>query len=225
MTAEGPDQATGTQAPRTNFTRGSMLLAARAAWIAVFLVAAGLLTASIPGHYEALETVCKAEPCVAGQLSPEEMRALGDLGLSVQFNAAYRIALDLMVAAGFCAVGWIIFWRKPADGGALFVSFALMVFGLTWPDIFDSARFNPVWGWLAGFLTQLGLTSLFVFFFVFPDGRFVPRWTRWVVPLALVMPFIALLFPGSLLVDPPQAINLSGFVALWMCCLLAQIYR
>ncbi len=100
-----------------------------------------------------------------------------------------------------------------------------MIFGLTWPDIFDSALFHPLWGGLAAFLTQLGLSSLFVFFFVFPDGRFVPRWTRWVVPLVFMMPVIVLLFPGSRFVEPPQAINVSGFVALWACCLLAQVYR
>ncbi len=100
-----------------------------------------------------------------------------------------------------------------------------MIFGLTWPDIFDSALFHPLWGGLAAFLTQLGLSSLFVFFFVFPDGRFVPRWTRWVVPLVFVMPVVVFLFPGSRFVEPPQAINVSAFVALWACCLLAQVYR
>ena len=39
------------------------------------------------------------------------------------------------------------------------------------------------------------------------------------------MPFVVVLFPGSRFVEPPRAINLSGFVALWTCCLLAQIYR
>jgi len=77
------------------------LLVARAVWIAVFLVTSGLFAASIPGHFEALKTVCPAEPCVAGQLSPEEMRALGDLGLSVEFQAVYRVSLDLVVAVGF----------------------------------------------------------------------------------------------------------------------------
>ena len=158
------------------------MIAARGAWVTVFLVTFGLLAARIPGYFEALKTVCLAEPCVAGQPSPGERRALGDLGLSLEFHAIYRLALDLVVASGFCLVSLTIFWRKYWEKGALFVSFALMIFGLTWPDIFGSALVHPVWGGLAGFLTQLGLSWLFVFFFVFPDGRFVPRWTRWVVP-------------------------------------------
>jgi len=154
-----------------------------------------------------------------------DARALEDLGLSIDFYAAYVLALDLVVALGFCAVGAVIFWRRSQERGALFVSFALIVFGLTWPDTFDTARFHPVWGGLAGFLTQLGLASLFVYFFIFPDGRFVPRWTRWVVPLVFAMPILYVLLPGSRLVEPPAPLNISIFLGLWACALLAQVYR
>jgi len=66
---------------------------------------------------------------------------------------------------------------------------------------------------------------LFVFFFVFPDGRFVPRWSRWVVLLFFAMPVLYVLFPHSILVEPPMAANLLIFLGLWTCCALAQVYR
>ena len=204
---------------------GIWLLAARAAWLVVVIVTAAIFIASIPAHFEALLAVCADEPCVAGQPSPEDARVLAGIGLTLGFIAVYRLVLDLVVALGFFAVGLIIFWRKPQDVGALFASFALMIFGLTWPDVFDSALVQPVWGGLAGFLSQLGLASLFVFFFVFPDGRFVPRWTRWIVPLAFLLPVLQVLLPDSVVVNPPSAINITGFVALWVCCLASQVYR
>jgi two-component system, NarL family, sensor kinase len=80
-----------------------------------------------------------------------------------------------------------------------------------------------VWGALAGFLTRLGLASLFVFFFVFPDGRFVPRWARWIVSLAFVMPVLYVLFPDSGIVESPVPVNLPLFLGLWACCALAQV--
>jgi len=193
--------------------------------VGIVLPTALIFAASVPVHLAALHEVCRAGPCVAGQLDPGELRALGDLGVSVDVYAAYRLALDLVVALGFCAVGAVIFWRKSQERGALFVSFALMIFGLTWPDTFDSAQFHPLWGNVAGFLTQLGLVSLFVFFFVFPDGLFVPRWTRWVVPLVFIMPVLYVLFPGSILVEPPLPLNILAFLGLWACCALAQVYR
>jgi len=194
-------------------------------WIGIVVPTALIFAASVPVHLAALHEACRAGPCVAGQLDPRELRALLDLGVSVDGYAAYVLALDLVVALGFCTVGAVIFWRKSREPSALFVSFALMVFGLTWPDTFDSALYHPVWGTLATFLTQFGLVSLFVFFFVFPDGRFVPRWTRWIVPLVFIMPVLYVFSPGSILVDPPQRANLLIFLGLWVCCALAQVYR
>jgi hypothetical protein len=205
--------------------RGRRLFVARALWVGVVSLTAIIFAASIPPHLADLHRICAGEPCVAGQRAPAEVRALEDLGVSLDVYAAYVLALDLLVAFGFCAVGAIIFWRKSREPGALFVSFALMVFGLTWPDTFDSALHHPLWGNLAGFLTQLGLASLFGFFFIFPDGRFVPRWSRWVVLLFFAMPVLYVLFPHSILVDPPMPANLLIFLGLWACCALAQVYR
>jgi hypothetical protein len=205
--------------------RGRRLFVARALWVGVVSLTALIFAASVPAHLADLHRICAGEPCVAGQRVLVEARALRDLGVSLDVYAAYVFALDLVVAFGFCSVGAVIFWRKSREPGALFVSFALMVFGLTWPDTFDSALHHPVWGNLAGFLTQLGLTSLFVFFFVFPDGRFVPRWSRWVVLLLFVMPVLYVLFPHSILVEPPMTANLLIFLGLWACCTLAQVYR
>jgi hypothetical protein len=204
---------------------GLRLLAARAIWVGVVVGTLLIFVASVPAHLAALHEPCAGEPCVAGQLAPAEMRALVDLGVSNDAYTAYVLALDFVVALGFCAVGAIIFWRKSRERGALFVSFALIIFGLTWPDTFDSALYHPVWADEAAFLTQLGLSSLFVCFFVFPDGRFVPRWSRWVVPLVFVMPVLLVLFPSSALVEPPPPLNILLFLGLWACCALAQIYR
>ena len=204
---------------------GRWLMLARAAWVAVALLTAAIFVASIPAYLEAAQAVCPAEPCVAGQLLPGDARALDELGISAGVYAAYGLALDLVVAVGFCVVGAVIFWRRSRDRGALFVSFALVVFGLTWPDTFGAAQGHPVWGGVAGFLSQLGLASLLVFFFVFPDGRFVPRWTRWVAALAFATPVLYVVFPGSDLVEPPQPVGILTFLGLWVLCLLAQAYR
>jgi hypothetical protein len=75
------------------------------------------------------------------------------------------------------------------------------------------------------FLVELGLASLVVLLFVFPDGRFVPRWTRWVAAFALIQLISLVLFPGSFLTDPPQVIHISAFVGLWAICSFAQAYR
>ena len=205
--------------------RGRRLFLARALWVGVVSLTAIIFAFSIPVHLADLHRICAAGPCVAGQLKPADVRALGYLGVSIDLYTAYVLALDLVVALGFCVVGAVIFWRRSREPGPLFASFSLMVFGLTWPDTFDSALHHSPWGNLAGFLTQLGLVSLFVFFFIFPDGRFVPRWSRWVVLLFSAMPVLYVLFPHSFLVETPMPANLLIFLGLWACCALAQVYR
>jgi hypothetical protein len=195
---------TGNQEAPSTELRGAWHFAARTAWTFVVLLTAALFIASIPAHFEALHSACSVDPCAGGQLSPGDMRALDDLGLSIDLYAAYVLALDLVVALGFCVVGAVIFWRRSRERGALFASFALVMFGLTWPAVYDSAQLNSTWGGLAGFLVELGLASLLVLLLVFPDGRFVPRWTRWVVALALVHLTSYVFFPDSLFANYPR---------------------
>jgi glucan phosphoethanolaminetransferase (alkaline phosphatase superfamily) len=39
------------------------------------------------------------------------------------------------------------------------------------------------------------------------------------------MPVLYVLFPGSVLAEPPMPFNILIFLALWACCALAQVYR
>jgi signal transduction histidine kinase len=90
--------------------------------------------------------------------------------------------LDVVFAAVYGTVAAVIFWRKPADRMALFVSFALLTFGTAnFPDTINAlATEHSAWWWPVAFLNFLGAASFGFFLYLFPDGRFVPRWTRWV---------------------------------------------
>src|SRR5829696_2547551 len=140
-----------------------------------------LFVAGIPSEFATLGTGCKTG-CVSGQLSPGELRALHDLGLSTGLYAAYGVALDVVFAAVYGAVAAAIFWRRPDDRMALFVSLALLTFGTaTFPNAASAlAATHHAWWWPFAFLNFLGSALFGLFLYVFPDGRFVPRWTRWV---------------------------------------------
>jgi hypothetical protein len=67
------------------------------------------------------------------------LRALHDLGLSTGLYAAYGVVLDVVFAAFYGAVAASIFWRRPDDRMALFVSLALLTFGTaTFPNAADA---------------------------------------------------------------------------------------
>ena len=161
---------------------GRSLLFARAAWVAVAALAVGLFAAGIPAEFAMLRVPCPTVACPTGQLPPAGLRALEDLGLSPGFFAAYIVAMDVLFAAVCGAVAALIFWRKSDDRMALFVSLALLTFG-TATFVFTMealAARHPAWEIPVSFVHSLGVASFGLFLYLFPGGRFVPRWTRWV---------------------------------------------
>src|SRR5690349_21491665 len=79
---------------------------------------------------------------------------------------------------------------------ASFCAFMLFLFGgAGFTSILQDtlALISPAWFALIGTLDLLGQTSFLIFFFLFPSGRFVPRWSRWVA-LCVVLYWIYAIF-------------------------------
>ena len=150
-------------------------------WVVVAVSSVGLFAAGIPSEFDMFHTVCRSA-CDAQQLSPRSLRALHGLGLTPDFYAGFAVVLDVMFAAVYCGTSLIIFWRKSDGPMALFVSLALLTFGTSsFPDTMTALRVaHPLWQWPTVVLNFLGFALFALFLYVFPDGRFVPRWTRWV---------------------------------------------
>jgi hypothetical protein len=77
---------------------------------------------------------------------------------------------------------------------------------------------------LAAVLPYIGYMAWMLFFYLFPSGHFVPRWTRW---LALCW----VLFSGSWLFTPfgppswPPVLFNATILILWGSFVVAQVYR
>ena len=165
------------QTPDTTL-HGRRLAAARAAWVAVALLAVGLFIAGLPNAYDETVTVCEAD-CGEYRLLPEDAKALRDLGLSESFYAGFFTGFLLVFALSFTLVGGLIFWRRSNDWVVMLVSVALVSFGTAWTDVpYSLVTANPEWRFAPTFVSAVGFTTLFLLFYLFPDGRFVPRWTR-----------------------------------------------
>ena len=160
---------------------GWLLTAARVAWVAVALLAVGLFIAGLPFAYDESVTVCIEVVCDQERLLPEDAEALRDLGLSERFYAVFFSGFVSVFALSFTLVGGLIFWRRSDDWMAMLVSLALVSFGTSWTDVANSlVTANPEWRFAPTFVLTVGLTTLLLLFYLFPDGRFVPRWTRFV---------------------------------------------
>ena len=192
---------------------GRALWLTRSVWGVIALLTLALFLVAVATRYD--------QPAPVGDVRGGMLR----LGLSFGAYAVYNMALGVGFAAGCFAVAAVLFWRRSNDLMALFVSATLITFGAS-PTLYTLAdvRFLAVPVLIIG---SIGWTAIGVFFYVFPDGRFVPRWTRWLVLVWLLMQipwnlsYRSALYPANwhpLLFAPVEA-------SLWGSALFAQVYR
>jgi hypothetical protein len=211
--------------PDTPGTRlyGRQLLAARGAWAAAAAVLVGLYIILLPACLAQLQTVCRGAGCALIQPIPASAQALHGLGLSVESYAALTVSLIVLSSVICFVVSGIIVWRKSDDWMALLVALAGVALGTELvPYLLQTGR-SP-WQPLALVTNALDFAVLFLAFVLFPGGRFVPRWTLWLVIgwLAASVAFIvAYMLTGELLFTAYSLVwltVLSGVVG-------AQVYR
>src|SRR5215208_3282365 len=209
--------------------RGRTLVLARGAWLVVAVLALGFFAAGIPSEFVMFHTVCR-DTCLGGQVTQAGSRALRDLGLSLDFYAAYVVVHDIVFAAVYVAVAVIIFWRKSDERMAMLASFALLTFGtagLPNTTYALSIEYASLW-WPLSLLDFLGAASFGLFLYHFPAGRFVPGWTRWVVFAWIAWQLPAYWFPSWDDFDLdgwPGWLAITVWTAFLGTMIYAQIYR
>ncbi|HEX8036953.1 MAG TPA: hypothetical protein VF510_24055, partial [Ktedonobacterales bacterium] len=159
---------------------GLALLLARAAWLVVAALACGLYIASTLTLLGQMRGPCPPEICIHGQVPPAVVHALADLHLSVGFYGWYTLGLNIFFAVGYVAIAVLLFWRRSHDPLALYISLTLLVFGtvsFNYGPVTRLVASSPGWQWPVETLEFLGVAAVGVLGYVFPDGRFVPRWT------------------------------------------------
>ncbi len=170
--------------------RGRWLYLTRAAWITMAALIVGLNLIAIPSFYAVARLVCAGGPtCHSGvkfstaiQLTSDQAHQLAALGLSSSFAATYQIALQLFCILICTVLAMLIFWRRSDDRMALFGSFTLITFGGATLSIMTEvlAPRSLLWYLLVAFVYFLGQVCIVTFFLLFPSGRFIPGWTRWI---------------------------------------------
>jgi hypothetical protein len=212
--------------PQQSDTRlyGSRLILARAACLAAGILSFGVFIASVPATYGAiLSHYCTRPLCNhPTQASVQFVQQLQALGLSVQAYAIYNMIVNIIFVCTYFVVAIILFWRRSDDWMALFASFFLMTFAITFAS--DTLLATPYW--LFQFVNFLGAVSILVFFYLFPTGRFVPRWTRW-------LSIGAILYWGFKYFLPPFPFNpytntIFTNIAFYVfvgAMIIAQVYR
>jgi hypothetical protein len=163
--------------------RGARLRLAWLTWAVAVLCGLAFLVAFAPARLLQLHGL--AEDNAAG---------LAQLGLSPQVFVDYLAGLDIALFLVFAAAGVAIFVRKSDTWLTVLVSATLICHGaaMTRPeDSFGAAA--PEWRWFAIWLTCVVNSASITALVLLPDGRFVPRYQRFLTAfwvLAIIVRYV-----------------------------------
>ena len=184
---------------------------ARIAWVAVAITVLAIILFSVPSSFEHYQSVCTAasEVCAeraVDQATPEGVRALGDIELSLRSYALLNVVVDKVFQLVWFAVGAVTFLRRSDDRMALLVSLFLVSFG---PVTVDPTAANtlissqPAWSFPVRSVEIVGEVCGVLFFFLFPgDDLHRAGHAGWPLRSSLLIyPGVSL--RGCTLVRPP----------------------
>lgn len=161
---------------------GRWLTVARAVWLLITSVSVVLFAIGVPLLFQQMATTCTGSDCLRNQLGPEALPAMTEIGLTLSEYALLQLAPTILFAVVCVAVGALIFWRRSYELMAYASSLWLVTFGLT---LFEEEvrATGAAYPWLQPAALVLiwlgGVILLPLFFCIFPNGRFAPRWTKW----------------------------------------------
>lgn len=213
-------------APGTKL-RGAPLWLVRSAWLVALAATLVVQLALVPLNVRYIGSDWQVE--VAAD-------ALGIARYTYQYGSFAWLIFALRYAGllFFVAVALFIAWRQSDDWIALCVSATLLL--LTVAIHYGGYNENYFWypyPWdkllplLDSVSGLLGVGLVLVLFFVFPDGRFVPRALHWLAaaPLVLVLPYLAGLFQPGAQVEALWLASLGVVLTLMVAAAVAQAYR
>lgn len=204
---------------------GSVLWIARGLWIVSAAFGAFVDIAALPVYYQHALSLHDHQLGVTAH--PAEWRAgLHALGLTPALYAGFETASQIVLSAAMFLIGVVIFLRKSNEWIGLFISIVLVSFGLVssntapvgFPDWFNA---------VANAYSNIAYLSFFVIPLVFPNGRFVPRWSGWAVAFVVITAIGGSIAPHSALDSStwPAALSAPLSVLAAATILASPIYR
>jgi hypothetical protein len=198
------------------------LTLARIGWIVIVVPTFALFIANIPAYFAALHRLhSPGQHVFRGQLTLIDIHILQSWGLSLDFYATCMVLASLLFQFSYAAVGVILFWRRSNDRVALLASFALLMIPFGY-DFLTLQALAPAWEWLIPTLSVLGNASIMLCAYVFPDGRFMPRWIRWLALFMICFWVVSGILPSWLLSTLIFNLILFSLIA---STIMVQIYR
>ncbi len=148
-------------------------------------------------------------------------------GIPLAAVIGLAVGVELLVTLGFIASAAFIFWRRGQTTAVWLSSLVLIL-------VFASAGSLPVqslyfaeidWQYGLDIWISLIVVGLILFLFLFPNGRFVPRWSIILLPLSLLWIVAAWVWPELYFWRLALQHYLPTMILILLVGLLAQLWR
>lgn len=162
--------------------------AVRVVWLILSILVVTTVTVGSGIRYVELRQVCTtAVPvCFALQrLSPVQLTGVVDTEGALQFHALFFLIVNGLQRVSCWGIALLLFRRRSDDWIALLAALYLLVVGNQTPLVYIGNAY-PVLSPIATSLTILSDVIFGLFLFLFPNGHFVPTWTRWAAWLGVI---------------------------------------
>lgn len=211
---------------------GRWLVFARATWFALIVPALGLYVIATILYVSQLnpDKAVRAQMLHPG--FPINGYILSYSHLYGQFGGSLTpiIILASLASPVWIAVGLVIVLRKSDDRMGLLAAFGFIMYGFAIsPQLYLMnilSETHSLWRWPIAFVDVLGWGFLGLVLVLFPNGRFVPRWMRWLIPVYTLFLVCWILPSNSAFstVQWPLLLNLARD-GLFLAPMYVQIYR
>jgi hypothetical protein len=218
------DHTTGGPVQHATATRlhGHWLLIARLAWLGVTALSLGLV---IPAFILAFD-----RPELLG--APEVEALVARLAVPMQTVMAAALLVPMAAAA---TIAVFLFWRRSNDWMVLLFSLWILTnFAFSTRSLAALQQAYPAVRAPVRLIWLLAFILTIVLLYVFPDGRFVPRWTWLLVAAAVALVVLSPGLPEDMLnlPDAPEGVSVLrwrttvlAWLGLWCTGVFAQVYR
>ena len=230
-----PTVSPGSRSSAGTRLHGRWLLFTRTLWVVVVTLSVGLfITASVQyapqlsapqNFFQA--SLLHPDPSLSGFFTFNSHTEALMFGSAAGLLSVFTSISSVI----WIAVGLVLFWRKSDDWMTLLVAFGLITLGVAFSPqlsfLYPLADQHAPWRLLFPIVNLLGWGSVGLFFFLFPNGRFVPRWMAWVALCSLAFQVSQSLpsnSPFSLEQRPPVLLAFVVLVLLFSA-MYSQLYR
>ncbi|GAB4515502.1 MAG: hypothetical protein OHK0046_19150 [Anaerolineae bacterium] len=223
MTTQPTERKIDFDSPTTHHTlmvRPTQMKAARRLWL---IAATLLLVIDGMGMGRMVQDLSRETMHYPNTAASAIVHSFMAIGVSRAVGIIYTVTIIALMLVSFLAMAVILFRNKPNDWLALHTGFTLLVISAFYSQLSRYAL-EPISPALPDVMFILSNSTLVLMMLLFPDGRFVPRWSPLLV---VVMAFYVLITRPTMLgwLPPAPGRNVIVHVIFLLLSLSVPAYR